>query len=712
MTVYLGGPGSIDGSATLTVAASFLKHGTPDIAIMGSSEALLPPLARMGSFGVDGLLYAKKGVTPSLALLPLVALAQAVPVLPLRATALLLNPVVTALTTVLLYTFARHLDYRPRTAFSVSLVYGLATYAIIYTTTLFGEPLAALLLLVTLMTAYSYRQKGKAHWLIAAGFTLGLLPGVNLTYGVMAPLIGLYAFGIAPRRWRIKHLTAMILPFLCMIVLLLAYNWARFGSLFESGYNFAEGEGFTTPFGVGVFGLLLSPYRGMVWYNPVLLLGIPGALMLQRKHSPLMGIILALGIAQIATYASWWSWHGGVTWGPRFLIPVTPLLVLLLLPIIERVPQHRLLTTAFVLLGTLSLLIQLSAALFSMIPHIIYLYENFASTVVEGFFIDYDPQVIYSVDASPVIAQLRLALSGQPLYPVLFQNEDIPHALLVLCLLTIGIGAYHYAKRRWHVVTAVGLMFAALTGIAASQQDQMQVSRAVMQELAPADMLIAASDDYNDKLLDVRTSMRIITTNAPTAPDDPLASGLWDYAMRQPGLAWFITWFPPASLENWQEQDLWRRASFVRETTFRENRALLFDLHPPAQPNQPGGWRFGPIRLEKYGIRRDSDGVRVALEWASDELPEFDASWFVHLINAGDQIIQQQDRPPRGGYAPTSTWEPSETVPDYLFFPLAGNTATDGWQIRVGWVNNGERLPVVDSDGNSIAEGFILLPVD
>lgn len=711
MTVYLGLPGSIDGSATLTVTSSFLKYGTPDIAIMGSSEALLPPLARMGSFGVDGLLYAKKGVTPSLALLPLVALAQAVPFLPLRATALLLNPILTTLTAVLIYTFACWLDYRPRTAFITALVYGLATFAIIYTTTLFGEPLAALLLLIALMAAHRYRQHSTANWLVAASFALGLLPGVNLTYGVMAPLLGFYTFGIDPRRWRVKHLTAMIVPFLCILALLAAYNWIRFGSLFESGYNFEEGEGFTAPFGEGVFGLMLSPYRGIVWYNPVLLLGIPGALLLRRKNLPILGIVLALVVAQIVTYASWWSWHGGITWGPRFLIPVTPMLALLLLPVIDRVPYYRPLTIAFVLLVGLSLLIQAVGSLFSILPHVSYLYRNFPPDIIDGFYVYHNPEVVYRLDASPVIGQFRVAFSGQKLEPALFQNGDIPHAMLVLFLLATGIIAYHYAKRRWQTFGTVLLMFAALIGIAARQQGQLALSRAVMQELMPTDMLIAASDDYNDNLLDVKTPMRIITTNAPTAPDDPLASGLWDYAMRQPGLTWFVTWFPPAEAENWQERDLWQRASFVRETIFRENRALLFDLHPPAQPDQPGDWTFGPIRLKQYGIQHDLDGIRIALQWASDEPPQFNASWFVHLIDASGQIIQQQDRPPQGGYLPTSLWQPNEAITDYLYFPLPEATDTNGWQIRIGWVNNGERLPVMDGNGVAVTDSFILLPV-
>jgi hypothetical protein len=714
MVVYTGLPDSIDSSATLAAAVSFLKHATPDITIIGSSEALLPPLARMGSFGVDGLLYAKKGITPSLAVLPLATLAQAVPFLPLRATAMLLNPIVTTLTALLIYTFARWLDYRPGTAFVTALVYGLATFALVYSATLFGEPLAALLLLTALMAAHRYRQGKDSKRLLAAGFALGLLCGVNLTYLVMAPLLGLYAFGLDARRWQFSHLALMIAPFAVMIALLLAYNGARFGSLFESGYNFAEGEGFTVPFGEGLFGLLLSPYRGIIWYNPVLLLSIPGALLLYREKMHLPAIILVLVIAQLLAYASWWSWHGGIVWGPRFLIPVTPLLALLLLPVIERLPHHRLFTAAFGLLGLLSLLMQLLGSLFSINPHISFLYQNFPPDVIDGFFVHYNPAVVYRLDASPIIGQFRTAFSGQQLQPALFQNADALHGILVLVMLAVGILAYHYTKERWHIFAAAGIMFAAMIGIAARQQEQMALSHAVMQELIPADLLIAASSDYDDNLLDVRNPVRIITTNAPTPPDDPLAGGLWEYVMRQQGLAWFITWFPPVSAENWQEYDLWQRASFVRETTFHDNRALLFDLNPSAQPDQPGGWTFGPVRLAQYGIRHDPDGVRVALQWTPAQPTPLNMAWFVHLLDSSGQIIQQQDRAPQGGYAPTSTWESDSDVTDYLFFPLTDPVPATGWQLRLGWVNpdSGERLPVTNSDGEPVMDGFVLLPVN
>ena len=715
LLVYMGVPSTIDGSATLAVTSSFVKHGTPDITVMGSAEALLPPLARMGSFGPDGLLYAKKGVTPSLLLLPLVGLAHIVPGLPVRATAMLLNPILTTLTALLLYTFARWLDYRPRVAFTVALVYGLGTFALVYTATLFGEPLAALLLLLAVMSAFSYRQRQNLRALLVAGAALGLTLGVNLSYAVMIPLVGLYAFGLDPRRWPLRHLARMVAPFLLILSLLLLYNLVRFGGLFESGYNFAEGEGFTSPFLTGVYGMLISPYRGVLWYNPILLLALPGMLLFRRHHPRLFWLAALLIVAQIAAYASWWSWHGGIVWGPRFLIPVMPLTALLLLPVIHRLQDSLALRVVFGVLFALSLFIQAAASIVSPNPHIIYLYQNYASTVVDGFFINHDPEVVYMLDASPLLAQIRLALSGAPeLRPTVFKSGDALHFVFALAVLGIGLLTYHYAKSYRHHLIALVLIALLMLGTAARQQGTTAAAQAAQQELMPADLLIAASTSYDDNLTDLKTPTRIITTNAPTPPDDPLATGLWDYAMQQQGLAWFITWFPAASAENWQERDLWQRASFVRETIFREDRALLFDLHPPAQPNQPGGWRFGLIELAQYGLQRDPDGVRAAFTWVSDAPPETNHSWFVHLIDSSGQIIQQQDRPPQGGYTPTSTWQPSQPVTDYLFFPLPETTDTTGWQIRVGWLESdgSQRLAATTPAGAPVPDDFILLPVE
>ncbi|MCA9910857.1 MAG: hypothetical protein KC519_19510, partial [Anaerolineae bacterium] len=73
LLVYIPEPDSADGNAVLAVATAFLHQGTPDISAIASDDARFEfDMSRMGTFGVDGALYSKKGVAPSIVLLPLV----------------------------------------------------------------------------------------------------------------------------------------------------------------------------------------------------------------------------------------------------------------------------------------------------------------------------------------------------------------------------------------------------------------------------------------------------------------------------------------------------------------------------------------------------------------------------------------------------------------------------------------------------------------
>ena len=91
LLVYVNQPGSADGQALLAVSDTLARHGRFDINVIGYTEWLLTESGRMGSFGVDGALYAKKSPIPSLALLPQSLLARGLPRLPVRATAMLFN---------------------------------------------------------------------------------------------------------------------------------------------------------------------------------------------------------------------------------------------------------------------------------------------------------------------------------------------------------------------------------------------------------------------------------------------------------------------------------------------------------------------------------------------------------------------------------------------------------------------------------------------
>jgi hypothetical protein len=467
LLVYVHRPDAIDGDATLAVAVSLIQHGTPDIAALGASEGLLPGLSRMGSFGADGHLYSKKGVTPSLFLLPFVLIAQAAPWLTIRATAMLFNPVVTALTAVVLYSFLVDAKFSPRTAWRTALLYGVATFAISYTRTLFGEPLAALLLLWAVWQLWRRQFFG-------AGLALALCVGINLSYAVMLALgaifviVTLYgdartqAVSFLQRPFGLK-LCAFLLPGLLFGGFLLAYNALRFGSPFTSGYNFAQGEGFNYPAHWGIFGLWLSPYRGILWYNPVLWLALPGSILWWRSQAQplwkrLSVLIVAFIIAQTLVYAPWWSWHGGIVWGARFLIPVLPLLMLLVAPVLALLAsdypptldsiKKRLSTSRFfrwslaigvLLLVLLSVLIQFVGSVYDYQHYVGYLYQNYASGQVEGLVSGLTDAVMLNPQLSPIVGHWNRLLSGANLDTALTANGvNGVHLLAALVVLSIS----------------------------------------------------------------------------------------------------------------------------------------------------------------------------------------------------------------------------------------------------------------------------------
>lgn len=101
-------------------------------------------------------------------------------------------------------------------------------------------------------------------------------------------------------------------------------NLALRGGFFATGY---EGQEFTTPLLAGLYGVIFSPERGVLIFFPALLAPylfwrhLPGRM---RSFSLLAGGLLLFAAV---FHARFWTWHGGWTVGPRFLLPVLPFFV-------------------------------------------------------------------------------------------------------------------------------------------------------------------------------------------------------------------------------------------------------------------------------------------------------------------------------------------------------------------------------------------------
>jgi hypothetical protein len=102
------------------------------------------------------------------------------------------------------------------------------------------------------------------------------------------------------------------------------YNQLRTGSPFRDHQN----GGFTASFWTGLHGLVYAPGKGFWWYNPVLLLAVPGLVLLWRRDRALALAIVVLVLIRPLFYARWDAWPGGTCWGPRFLFPLCALLAI------------------------------------------------------------------------------------------------------------------------------------------------------------------------------------------------------------------------------------------------------------------------------------------------------------------------------------------------------------------------------------------------
>ena len=89
------------------------------------------------------------------------------------------------------------------------------------------------------------------------------------------------------------------------------------------------------PIELGMHGLITSWGKGMLWYNPVLLAAIPTIPWFIRRHGWRSFIFVAIPIGYLLLYSKKEVWYGGNAWGPRYLVPALPFLVIMAAPLVE-----------------------------------------------------------------------------------------------------------------------------------------------------------------------------------------------------------------------------------------------------------------------------------------------------------------------------------------------------------------------------------------
>lgn len=341
--------------------------------------AVTPSHSLVEVTGTDGRRYSQYGPGQSFAAAPWVATGLAVGGLfpkdqagyPLRLILASYNALVAAGICALLAALGLALGYGMRASLIAGLALAFSTFLWPHSRTFFSEPLTALLLLASFYLIVRYRYSGSGPpsgkrgipvGMLVSGALFALALATKVQYVVALPAFGLYMLWplagratesfaqspddieLAPQRTAINSgRLAAILPwgagFLVGLLPLLLYNWSVFGNPLVTGYGTDWKATFRTPISEGVYGLLLSPGKGLVWYALPVLLALWGLRRFSRKHPNETVFILTLGACIVAFFALYSFWHGDGSWGPRYLIPLLPFVLLPALPLLERVTR-------------------------------------------------------------------------------------------------------------------------------------------------------------------------------------------------------------------------------------------------------------------------------------------------------------------------------------------------------------------------------------
>lgn len=526
-----------------------------------------------------------------------------------------------------------------------------------------------------------------------------------------------------------------LLPIACYLLglippalMLMGYNWVRAGNPLQTGYDLTI---FSPNLLLGMYKLLFSPLRGLFVYSPLLILSVPGLAWLwhrRRAETALTGGVIGVTIFLFSAWAS----GEGVSWGSRFLIPVVPFLCLPLAPALERaLAGSKLLIGLLLGFGFLSFVIQVLGAAINPWVYLAQLQADFGGE----FFLENTP-ALTDFRFIQVIGQLRswslensdvawwqswgfdglslgamiilLGLSGAWLWRAVNHPADTEHressqspvpspqllasslylAMLFAVLTSILILERSYRTDRQYGPPDDAYMRA--LNIAAAQAD-------------PRDRIVTVTQaHYHVSMNRFKARVPIIGFAQQQLPLPETASPLLRDSLAGQN-AWLVTvGFQPAAPDNAAEHWLTFNAYKASDEWFDDVRLVRYGAGRPVVTrtiNATLGEELQLVQIEVPESIQPGQILPVELVWLPLHRPRADYNLFLQLLGHNQTLVAQHDSPPTGGYEPTSTWTPGETISDRHGLALPAELPPGQYRLITGLYQplTGERLSVPSS---------------
>ena len=164
---------------------------------------------------------------------------------------------------------------------------------------------------------------------LATGLWAGLLLNTKYTYALCLPgallvVVLQHHKTLRPLLRAIALVVAGLLPGLVMILL---YNYLRFGSVTKTGYSKVS-DVMVENILISTWGFLFSPGKSVFLYSPPLVLALLGLPRFWRSQRATVLAMLLTIVPVMLFYGRFPFWPGDWAWGPRYVVFAVPVMLL------------------------------------------------------------------------------------------------------------------------------------------------------------------------------------------------------------------------------------------------------------------------------------------------------------------------------------------------------------------------------------------------
>jgi len=264
-----------------------------------------------------------------------------------------MNSFLLALTIIVFFKFCYLLTNSPKKAFVSSILLGNATILWVYSSNFWTQPIVTFCMFSAFYFLFRFNREDNIKYLLLAGFFAGYSYISRYASILSLPFFVFYLIcsGWKERKSIVKNLAIFSIPLFIILFIQMYWNFYRFGSPLHLGVN-------KLPFLRKCFipystGMLFSLSRSIFVFSPPLILGLLGIKKFIKEHKLEFISITVISLSFIIFY----SFFGfgisliGSAWGPRYLVPITPFLLLPVCLFIDEIRWNKILTYSILSLG-------------------------------------------------------------------------------------------------------------------------------------------------------------------------------------------------------------------------------------------------------------------------------------------------------------------------------------------------------------------------